>query len=147
MELGGLSLTNLTIKDGAAHTEVSFDSPNAAEMSVLQYETGASDVSLSGLGNANFSTMIFRAGAGNYELGFDGELQQDATVNINCGLSDVTLRIPEGVHAVVNVGGGLHNVSTSSGWSQSNNTYTQDGDGPTLTFVVEMGAGNLTLTD
>jgi len=147
MEFGGLSLKSLTIKDGAANAEVSFSAPNAIEMSVLHYETGASDVTLKGLANANFNNMIFKAGAGNYELDFSGGLKQDASIDITCGLSDVSLRIPKSVHAVVTVEGGLNNVSTSSNWSKNGNVYTQGGDGPTLTFTIEMGAGNLTLTD
>jgi len=54
--------------------------------------------------------------------------------------------VPEGVNAVVTVESGISNVSAGSGWSQSGDVYKQDGDGPTLTFIVEMGAGNLTLT-
>jgi hypothetical protein len=91
--------------------------------------------------------MIFSGGAGNYDLGFDGDLQRDATVTIDSGLSDLTLRIPKGVNVVVTVEGGLSDVNTSSNWSQSGNTYTQKGSGPTLTMIVKLGAGNLTLTD
>lgn len=147
MELGGLSLTNLTIKDGAADVKLSFSSPNLTEMSVLRYETGASDVTLTGLANANFSTFIFSGGAGNYDLGFGGDLQRDATVTIDSGLSDLTLRIPEGVHAVVTVESGLSDVNTSSSWTQNGDTYTQAGDGSTLTIIIKLGAGNLTLTN
>jgi hypothetical protein len=147
MEFGGLALKSLTVKDGAANAEVSFSAPNAAEMAVLHYETGASNVTLKGLANANFSNLFFKAGAGNYDLDFSGQLKQDAVIDITAGLSDVTLRIPSGVHAVVTVEGGLNNVNASSGWSKNGSVYTQAGSGPTLTIAVEMGAGNLTLTD
>ena len=147
LELGGLSLNNLTVKDGAANVELSFASPNLTEMSVLRYETGASTVTIAGLANANFGTFIFSGGAGSYDLGFDGSLQRDATVTVDSGLSDVTLRIPKNVHVVATVEGGLSSVNTSSGWTQNGDTYTQSGDGPTLTIIVKLGAGTLTLTD
>jgi hypothetical protein len=147
MELGGLALTNLTIQDGAAQVNVTFTEPNTTEMAILRYESGASEVTLTGLGNANFESMFFDGGAGNYELDFSGDLQRDATISIDVGLSDVTLRIPEGVHATVEFDGGLSNVNASSSWNESGDSYEQDGDGPTLTFIVNMGAGNLTLTD
>lgn len=147
LELGGLSLQNLTIKDGAAQSDVTFDSANAVEMSILHYETGASSVTLKGLANANFDSMIFKGGAGDYDLDFSGDLKRDATITMDMGLSNVTLRIPKTVHAVVTVDGGLSNVDTSSGWTKNDNTYTQEGEGPTLTFVVTMGAGNMTITD
>jgi hypothetical protein len=147
MELGGLALRSLSVKDGASHTQLSFNALNKTDMAMLRYETGASSVKLSGLANANFSSMAFKSGAGDYDLDFSGELQRDAPISVSSGLSDLTLRIPKGVNATVSVTGGLNNVSTSSGWSQNGTTYSQDGDGPRLTFIVDMGAGNLTLTD
>lgn len=146
-EFGGLALTDLTIKDGASNVDVSFSEPNRTEMSVFRYETGASNVRLTGLANANFSTLIFNGGAGNYTLDFSGELGQDATARIETGFGDLALVIPDGVDARVTVEGGAINVNHSSGWGQSNRTYTQDGSGPTLTIVVKMGAGNVTITD
>ena len=45
-------------------------------MSILRYETGASTVKLNGLANANFGTLIFSGGAGDYTLDFSGDLQR-----------------------------------------------------------------------
>jgi len=135
------------VKDGAADVELSFSEPNKTKMSVLRYETGASSVTLSGLANANFSTLMFSGGAGSYDLDFSGTLMDDATVNIEAGAGDVHLIIPEGVNADVSVEGAFIDVNHSSGWSQNGNNYTQNGEGPTLTIIVEMAAGNLTLTD
>jgi hypothetical protein len=146
-EFGGLALTDLTIKDGAADVDLAFSEPNQTEMSVLRYETGASDVKLTGLANANFETMLFNGGAGNYHLDFSGDLQRDATVTVECGLSDLQLVIPEDFNAKVTVEGAAVNVNHSSGWAQNSNTYLQDSDGPTLTVVVKMNAGNVTITD
>ena len=146
-ELGGLSLTGLTVKDGAADVELSFSEPNKTEMSVLRYETGASSVTLSGLANANFSTLIFSGGAGSYELDFSGELKDDAIVRIESGAGNVQLIVPKDVDAEVTVESALVNINHSSGWSQSGNDYTQTGEGPTLTIIVKMAAGNLTITD
>ena len=146
-EFGGLALTDLTIKDGASHVSVSFSEPNLTEMSVFRYETGASNVELTNLANANFSTLNFNGGAGDYTLDFSGDLQQDATARIETGFGDLTLIIPENMDARVTVEGGAVNVNHSSGWGQSNQTYTQEGSGSTLTIIVKMGAGNVTLTD
>lgn len=144
-ELGGLALTRLEINDGASDVEISFSEPNPVEMSTFTYNTGASDVKITGLGNANFSLMDFSAGAGDYTLEFSGELQRDASIKIETGLSNMIIIVPEGVDAVVTVQGGLSNVNAGSGWDRSGSDYVQKGEGPTLTFVIEMGAGNLTL--
>ncbi|HRK89194.1 MAG TPA: toast rack family protein [Anaerolineales bacterium] len=145
-EFGGLALSNLTIQDGAANVELNFSEPNLTEMSSFRYSTGASDVSMTGLANANFSIFDFASGAGDYTLDFSGELQRDASVKIETGLSNIIIIVPDGVHAIVTVEGGLSNVNAGSGWSRSGDTYEQEGEGPTLTFIIEMGAGNLTLT-
>jgi hypothetical protein len=145
-DLGGLALKSLTVKDGAAHVELNFSQPNKTEMSLFRYETGASNVKLTGLANANFNSMTFSSGAGDYTLDFTGTLKRDATVSASSGLSNLIVVIPEGVHANVTVEGGLANVSAGSSWSQNGNIYSQAGSGPTLTFIIKMGAGNLTLT-
>jgi hypothetical protein len=147
IELGGLSLMSLEVNDGASNVDLSFSEPNLVEMSILRYATGASDVTLSGLANANFSTLTFSGGAGNYTLDFSGELQQDAVATIDAGLGNLTLIVPEDVNAKVTVEGAAMNINHGSGWSQSGQTYTQDGKGFTLTIVVKMAAGNLLLDD
>lgn len=146
-EFGGLALTNLTVRDGASDVDVVFSAPNLTDMSVFRYETGASNVVLTGLANANFATMFFNGGAGDYTLDFNGDLQREATVRIETGFGNLSLIIPEDVDARVTVEGAAINVNHSSGWGQSNQTYTQDGSGPTLTLIVKMAAGNLTITD
>lgn len=145
-ELGGLSLTRLDISDGASTVELNFSEPNPAEMSTFTYNTGASDLKITGLANANFALMDFSSGAGDYTLDFSGDLQRDASIKIESGLSNIIIVVPDGVNAIVTVEGGLSNVNAGSGWSRSGDIYKQEGEGPTLTFVIEMGAGNLTLT-
>jgi hypothetical protein len=145
-DFGGLALKSLTVKDGAADVTVSFSAPNETEMSVLRYETGASNVEMKDLGNANFNTFVFQSGAGDYTLDFGGDMQRDATVTISSGFSNIILVIPEDVSARVTLESGMTNVSAGEGWSKNGNLYTQKGAGPTLTFLIKMGAGNITLT-
>jgi len=147
LELGGLALKSLSIQDGAADVELSFSRPNLVEMSTFRYTTGASDVTMEGLANANFDTMVFNSGAGDYTLDFSGELQRDATVSIDCGFSDLDLIIPEGVNAVVTIDSALADIDVDSGWSQKNNVYTQTGEGYTLTILINMGAGDVSIRD
>ena len=145
-QFGGLALTNLTIKDGAADSKLDFSSPNTADLAILRYETGASDVSLTGLGNANFASLEFDCGAGNYTLDFSGTLKRAGSVNVQTGISNMTMVIPAGIPAQITVEGGLSNVTHDSGWIKNGNVYTQSGSGPQLTIVMRIGAGNLTIT-
>jgi len=143
--LGGLSLTSLEISDGASDVNLSFDEPNQVEMDVLRYNTGASSVSLAGLANANAATIIFRGGAGSYTLDFSGELQRDAVVSIEAGISSLAVIVPEGTSAKVTVEGGMSNIDSFGDWKKSGSTYTQSGGDYKLTILVKMGAGSVEL--
>ena len=114
LELGGLSLKSLEINDGASNVNLAFSEPNPVEMSIMRYATGASDVTLTELANANFSTLTFSGGAGNYTLDFSGELQRDAVVTIDSGFGNVTLIVPEDVNARVTVEGAAVNSPTAT---------------------------------
>ncbi len=145
-ELGGLSLTELTVKDGASNVNLSFSQSNPGEMTLFRYETGASSVKLTGLANANFGTMVFNSGGGDYTLDFSGTLKRDAAITISSGVSNLILVVPDGVADNVTVESGVSNVNAGSQWTQHGNVYSQTGSGPRLTFLVKTGAGNLTLT-
>lgn len=144
-DLSGLALTRLIVSDGASRTKVVFDQANPGTMSLLQYHTGASEVSLFGLANANAQEIEFSGGAGSYKLDFSGTLTQDMEVRVSTGMSDLTLTIPEGVHAVVTINGGLSNINANGTWNISSNRYECGSSGPTINITVDMAVGNLNL--
>lgn len=146
IELGGLAIENLRVSDGAADSQLSFSQPNQSQMETLRYETGASKVTLNGLAYANFQDMVFRGGAGDYRLEFSGDLQRNATVNVQAGLSNVVIVVPDGTNVSLSVQGGLTNVDVRDSWrSAGQDNYTLSGTGPQLTISVDLGAGNLEL--
>ncbi len=145
LDLSGVPLHSLSINDGASKAEVRFDSLNPEVMETLAYKSGASTVKLVGLANANFTTLTFDGGAGDYTLDFSGALQQDATVKITSGVSNVRIVIPAGMTAQVDVEGAISNVSTEGTWTVNDKHYEVTGSGPTLTITVQIGVGNLTL--
>ena len=144
-DLGGLLLNNLQISDGASEVEVDFSKPNLIEMNTLRYETGASNIVLKNLANANFDTMIFQSGAGDYELDFSGELKRDANIFIETGLSNIKILIPATTNVKLDIEGGLTNTIIRGNWVQSGDHYQIISDGPVLHIVLEMNAGNLIL--
>jgi hypothetical protein len=144
-DLGGLSIQDLRISDGASDVNVNFSAPNRVAMESLRYNTGASQVKLTGLANANFEEMVFKGGAGDYTLDFSGELMRDATVTVDSGFCNVTIIVPQGISARIFVDSGLVNVDISGNWEKSGNEYTLDGEGPRLTINANIGAGSLNL--
>ena len=149
-DLSGLVLQGLTIKDGAAKAQVLFNSPNPGQMDRLQYETGASTVTLIGLANANFKTMDFKGGAGSYTLDFSGQLRTDATVRAKAGVGSIRIVVPAQTAARVTVKGTLTDVSVDGSWTANGKTYSTaaaggDQQAKILTIEVDMSVGALKL--
>jgi hypothetical protein len=145
LDLSGIPITDLEINDGASKATVEFNSANPVEMQRFTYKTGASDVSLVGLGNANTSQVVFSSGAGNYTLDFTGSLTKDMNVKISSGLSQVKIIVPKNVHTQVNLNGGLSNVDAKGTWLLNGTQYETNGGDLNLTIDVEMAVGNLVL--
>lgn len=144
-DLSGLSLTRLSISDGASKSNVVFSKPNPVVMEKLEYHTGASEVKLNGLGFAHLRNLEFSGGAGSYRIDFSGQLIDDMNVKVSAGMSDVTLVIPTGTHAIVTINGGLSNINPTGTWSINGNSYETGNGGPTITINVDMAVGNLSL--
>jgi hypothetical protein len=144
-ELGGLSIQHLEVTDGASRVKLNFSEPNQIEMTSFKYMTGASEVSLMDLSNANADEIAFNGGAGNYTLDFSGVLSRDVTVSIDAGISSVTVIVPNGVPAELTTNSTLITVNTSGGWQQSGNTYLLSGSGYKINITAKMGAGSLQL--
>ena len=145
IELGGLSLTNLEVEQGASDFKLLFSKPNQIKMDNLQFTGGASNASLTGLANAWPGMVTFKGGAGNYTLDFSGELQDDIDVSINGGLGTITLIVPEGVAAEVAVNGGMSNIEMDGTWQKSGEAFFLTGEGPEINVSVDLGLGTLRL--
>lgn len=147
LNLSGVPITRLEITGGASDSEIRFDTPNPEELTVFNFETGASNVELIGIGNTNFEEFTFTGGAGNYTIDFSGEYQRDATAEIQGALGNMTIIVPSDVAAEVSLTGSLRNVDTEGAWNASGDTYTTAGTGANLTIEIEMSLGNLTLVN
>lgn len=145
IDLSGVPVTYLNISDGASNAEVVFTTPNPAEMDRFSYRTGASDVSLSGLGYANMRRMDFDGGAGSYSLDFTGALQQDCRVKIDGGLGDFRIIVPKETAAEIAFNGNLMDINTKGTWVVNDNIYATQGSGPLLEIEINIGLGSVTV--
>jgi hypothetical protein len=145
LDLSGIALTNLNITDGASTTKLIFNNPNPSKMDRFQYSTGASTVDLNGLENVNFKEMDFSAGAGNYNLYFNGPVNQPCTVHISGGASNMTIHLPASMKVKVVVNGGISNISPHGTWTINSNEYTSDGTSPLLEIQIDTVVGSVTL--
>jgi hypothetical protein len=94
LDLGGIPLSRLMVRQGAGKFELGFLAPNPEPMQLLDVSSGAAGIELEILANANFSEMRLSGGAARYELDFGGTLSRDAQVNIETGVSGVELTVP-----------------------------------------------------
>jgi hypothetical protein len=144
-DLSGLAITRLKINEGASSTEVHFSQPNPEVMERLSFNTGASQVKLFGLANANAKEIAFSSGAGAYTLDFSGELRQDVEVTINSAISDLKIIVPKGTLCRVDVTEGVSNVNISGTWTNQDQVYSTKGEVYSINITVQMGLGNIEL--
>jgi len=145
MDLSGIHIRSLNITDGASQNSVMFNTPNPEKMDTLTYRTGASQVELDGLANANFSNMEFDGGAGEYTFDFAGSLAQDSSVTIKTGVSSITVTVPAEMAVTFINSGGVSNINTSGTWTVNGGTYTSGGSGHMLTIHAEIAVGTVKL--
>jgi hypothetical protein len=81
LDLGGIPLSRLMVRQGTGKFELGFSAPNPEPMQLLDVSSGAAGIALKNLANANFSEMRLSGGAAGYELDFGGTLSRDAQVN------------------------------------------------------------------
>lgn len=146
LDFSGVPLQRLAVTEGASKGTVVFNTPNPVRMDELSYTSGASNLTISGLLNANFDVMNFKGGAGNFTLDFGGNITADTRVNLDAGVGNFTITIPRDANAEVNLSGGMSNVSTEGTWTIDGKQYRTIGtSGPLLKIDVLMGIGNLKL--
>ncbi len=144
LDFSGVALNSLEIADGASNANVLFASPNPVSMQTFTYRTGASDVELTGLANANINTLTFLGGAGSATLDFSGELMGNMQVEINGGVGQIRIRVPEGTRCILHTQGELVDID-NDGWTQNGRQYETPGDGYTIEIEAEISVGNLQL--
>jgi hypothetical protein len=150
LDLSGLSLQRLEVEDGAAQTQVVFSLPNPSQLELLRYESGASTVSLKGLGNANLAAMEFVGAAGTYLLDFSGQPRSDATAEVELAAGTVRIEVPSTTRLEVRIKNTVAEVASEGPWTIDGTTYStpalvSDADGKTVTVVLQMAAGSATL--
>lgn len=145
VDLSGIALSNIIIRERASTYSLMLSSPNPVELEKFSYFSKASNATLSGLGYLNTNKAVFESISGRYVLNFSGELQQDLDVDIRYALGSLTLEIPETTNARILLDGNYRSLNAKGSWNTNGTTVTNDVDGPLLTIHVEMDVGDLSL--
>lgn len=94
IDLGGVPLTDLNLDIGVAEGKLVFSSPNPTELDNISIEAGAAEFEIEKLLNANFKTLKFDGGVGEFRLEFTGELKTRAQAEISVGLGSAVIYLP-----------------------------------------------------
>jgi hypothetical protein len=149
MDLGGVPLNALTVKQRAGRFNLDFSAPNPGTMSLLDVSSGAAGIELEHLANAKFSQMRLSGGAAGYELDFGGELSRDAEVTIETSLSGVEIAVPATTAAKIEADTSVGSVDVGDGFTKSEGVFLTDagteGKKPLLTIRAGVRLGALQL--
>jgi hypothetical protein len=149
LDLGGVPLSRLMVRQGAGKFELDFPQPNPEPMELLEISSGAAAIELENLANANFSELRLSGGAASYELDFGGSLSRDAEVSIETGMSGVEVSVPTSTAARVTAETTLGSVDVGDGFTKSEGAFSTEaalgGDGPVLRIRAGVRLGSLQL--
>ncbi len=149
VDLGGLPISRLTIREAAGRHRIDFSTPNAMPLILLSVTVGAGVVELQNLSNANLVELLIEGGASSYRLDWGETLQRPVNVRIATGISLVEMSIPRSVPAQITADTRIMNMELGPGVTQKDGAYwTQlalDGTPPLLTVRANMAFGTLRL--
>lgn len=149
VDLGGVPVKELAIKQAAGMAEFDFSAPNPREMSSLTVNSGAVALQMKNLDNANFAEMSFDGGAASYKFEFGGALRRDAQARISTSMAPVDIRIPSATAARVVENTMAAALDLGDGFMKKGGAFLTEaalsGGTPTLTIRANVSLGTLSL--
>ena len=123
LELGDLTLTELTVRSGASRGKIDFSKPTRGSCRNATFSVGATELFVRGLANAGCSEVVVDGSVGRALLDFGGEWRRDARVSIDLSMGTVTLRIPRGTGVQIFADRFLTTLS-AEGFERDKKTWT-----------------------
>jgi serine/threonine protein kinase len=152
VELGDISLTDLTFNQGAATSlDLHFGTPNALEMNTLDFNSGPTRrVVMTGLANTRAQNVNVTASGGEYTLDFSGELMTDMSVTLQGDNGNFVIIVPENMRAEVVAKANDFMIDSAAPWEKgAPRTYILPGpgntDSPVITFDIQVDSGDAKL--
>ena len=126
LDLGGLRLTELDVKNGASRTTVSFSKPNRGSCRSASVTSGAGELTVSDVGNSGCRFWRLDGGVGAVTLDLDGAWPADGKLTLNMALGGVTLQAPRSLGLRVTMTGFLASFD-ATGFTKSGKIFTSAG--------------------
>jgi hypothetical protein len=93
LQLGGLRLTDLSLRSGAADVAVRFDRPNPERLRTITLQVGAAQVKMYDAANSGASRIDAEVGAGALTIDLGGVLQRDVEITATLAVGGLTLNV------------------------------------------------------
>lgn len=93
LQLGGLRLTDLSLRSGAADVTARFDKPNREPLRTMTLQVGAAQVKLLDAVNSGVSRIVAEVGAGSLSIDFGGALTRDVDITATLALGGLELNV------------------------------------------------------
>jgi hypothetical protein len=93
LQLGGLRLTDLSLRSGAADVTARFDQPNREQLRTMTLQVGAAQVKLLDVANSGVSRINAEIGAGALSIDLGGVLSRDVDITATLAIGGLTLNI------------------------------------------------------
>jgi hypothetical protein len=103
VEFGGLALRRLTYHTGASESHVRFSRPNPLTCDAVNFEVGAAEFEVIGLGNAHCRRMAFHGGVGDVTLDFSGDWRNSAEASVKVAIGSLKLLLPRDLGVAISL--------------------------------------------
>ena len=123
-DLGGLSISRVTFRTGAAQSHLRFSTPNPAACDEMVVEAGASEFHGEQLANANCDRVTFRGGVGEVDLDFSGAWRRSMAADINVAIGQLNLKLPRDVGVEVRLNRVLASFDAAGFQKRGSNYYS-----------------------
>jgi len=145
LELGGLAIHSLTVRNNAGSVRIGEGAPNPMAADSIEVETGAGNVTLNDVGRFGASKLRVRAGAGVVTVSLGSKVERELSLDLETGAGPVKLAIPSGVSARAEVKSEAGPLKVN-GWTKDGEDYVLGAmtPNPRIRIRVKTGAGPIT---
>ncbi|MCD6116592.1 hypothetical protein J7K93_06230 [bacterium] len=105
MDLGGISMKELTLRNWAGETSITFDEPNPVIMDFLDINVKVGEMSVENLGNARAKEIDINSGIGELIVDFSGDLVDGTRAKLDLDIGEVSITMPDNAGVKMKIGG------------------------------------------
>lgn len=148
LHLGGLRLTDLTLRSGAADVTARFDQPNRAQLRTMTLQVGAAQVKLVDVANSGVARIVAEVGAGALSIDLGGTLAHDVDITATLAMGGLKLNVATDDGVFVDESTLLGSFDKAGFVKRADGWYSDNYDAAARHVTVHLHAfiGGLTLT-